>query len=48
MGHKVLAVEPFYDNILRLHKAATIERIVNKITLVQNAITNKVSFEHFI
>ena len=41
MGLRVLAVEPFYDNILRLHKAASIEKLENKITVIQNAISNK-------
>ena len=41
MGLRVLAVEPYYDSILRLHKAARIERLEDKITLVQNAISNK-------
>lgn len=40
-GRKVLTVEPFYDNILRIHKAAKTEGIENKITLVQNALSNK-------
>ena len=41
MGHQVLAVEPFHDNILRLHKSAYIENVFNKIVLIQNAISNK-------
>lgn len=41
MGLRVLTVEPFYDNILRLHKAARIERVEDKITLIQNALSNK-------
>lgn len=41
LGNRVLAVEPFEPNILRLHKAATIERLRHKITLIQNAISNK-------
>ncbi len=41
MGLRVLTVEPFYDNILRLHKAAHIEKLEDKITLIQNALSNK-------
>ncbi len=41
MGLRVLTVEPFYDNILRLHKASRIEKIEDKITLVQNALSDK-------
>lgn len=41
MGHTVLTVEPFYDNILRIHKAVSLENITNKIILIQNAISNK-------
>ncbi len=41
MGRQVLTVEPFYDNIVRLHKAATEEKIQNKIKLVKNALSNK-------
>ena len=38
---KVLTVEPFYDNILRLHKAARMENIQHRITLIQNAISDR-------
>lgn len=41
MGLRVLTVEPFYDNILRLHKAARLEKLESKITVIQNAISNK-------
>ena len=41
MGHKVLTVEPFYDNILRIHKASQLAKLGDKITLVQNALSNK-------
>jgi FkbM family methyltransferase len=41
MGRKVLTVEPFYDNIKRIHKAAVSENIGSNIKLVRNAITNK-------
>ena len=41
LGHHVVTVEPFIDNIYRLHKAAQAESIQNKITLIQNAVSNK-------
>jgi len=41
MGRDVLTVEPFFDNIIRIHKAATQENIQNKITLLKNALSNK-------
>jgi FkbM family methyltransferase len=41
MGRDVVTVEPFYDNIIRIHKAATQENIQNKITLLKNALSNK-------
>ena len=41
MGRDVLTVEPFYDNVIRIHKAATQENIQNKITLLKNALSNK-------
>jgi len=41
LGHKVLAVEPFYDNILRIHKSSYMEKIHNNIVLIQNAISDK-------
>lgn len=41
MNRQVLAVEPFEPNNLRVHKAAHLENIQNKITLIQNAISNK-------
>jgi len=36
-----VAVEPFHENILRLHKASHLEKTFNKITLIKNAISNK-------
>jgi FkbM family methyltransferase len=41
LGSHVIAVEPFHENILRIHKAASINRLHSKITLVANAISNK-------
>lgn len=41
MGRKVVTVEPFYDNILRIHKASILEGFQKNITLIKNAIGNK-------
>ncbi len=41
LGKDVVAVEPFHDNILRIHKAAKTENITDKITLIKNGISNK-------
>ena len=41
MGRKVLSVEPFYENVLRIHKAAVMEGLENNILLIQNAVSNK-------
>jgi len=41
MGRKVVTVEPFYDNILRIHKAAFLEKTFKNIILIKNAISNK-------
>ena len=41
MGRKVLSVEPFHDNIIRIHKAVVKEGLENNIVLIQNAISNK-------
>jgi FkbM family methyltransferase len=41
MGRDVLTVEPFHDNVIRIHKAATLENTQNKITLLKNALSNK-------
>ena len=36
-----MTVEPFIDNIYRIHKAAIKENLQSNITLVQNAISDK-------
>ncbi len=36
-----MTVEPFHDNIIRIHKASTIEKTQKKITLIKNALSNK-------
>jgi FkbM family methyltransferase len=41
MGHNVIAVEPFYDNILRIHKAVKEQNLQHRVTLIANAISNK-------
>ncbi|CAF0856828.1 unnamed protein product [Brachionus calyciflorus] len=41
MEREVLAVEPFHDNILRIHKASQLENTTKKITLVKNGLSNK-------
>ena len=40
-GRKVITVEPFHDNILRLHKASTTDKTQSRITLIKNALSNK-------
>jgi FkbM family methyltransferase len=40
-GTKVLAVEPFYDNQIRLNKAAILSGTSDRITLITNALSNK-------
>ena len=41
MNRKVVTVEPFHDNILRIHKAAFLEKTFKNIILIKNAISNK-------
>ncbi|CAF0835153.1 unnamed protein product [Brachionus calyciflorus] len=41
MGRDVVCVEPFYENILRIHKAAFSENLSSRITLIKNALSNK-------
>jgi FkbM family methyltransferase len=41
MSRHVVSVEPFYDNIVRLHKAASLEKVQKKITLFANALSDK-------
>ena len=41
LGRKVVAVEPFFDNLLRIHKAASIEGTSDQITLVYMAVSNR-------
>ena len=41
LDHSVVAVEPFYDNVIRIHKAASIDGLDKRITLVTNAVSDK-------
>jgi FkbM family methyltransferase len=41
LGCDVLTVEPFYDNVMRIHKVAFNESLGDKITLIKNAISNR-------
>ena len=36
-----MTVEPFFDNILRIHKAANEANLQTNITLIQNALSDK-------
>lgn len=37
----MVTIEPFYDNIIRFHKAALQENVTHRITLIRNALFNK-------
>jgi FkbM family methyltransferase len=41
MGHKVVSIEPFYENIIRIHKAAHLEKTYENIVLITNAVSNR-------
>ena len=41
LDQSVVAVEPFYDNVIRIHKAACIDGLYKRITLVTNAVSDK-------
>lgn len=41
MGHDVISVEPFHDSLMRIHKASSLENTQSRITLVQNAVSNR-------
>lgn len=41
MGRDVLAVEPFNENVLRIHKASKLQNISDRITLITNFLSNK-------
>ena len=46
LGRDVLLAEPFLPNILKIHKAAQLENLHDKMTLVRNKISNKRSYEY--
>ena len=37
----VVTVEPYYENIIRIHKAARLQSLQNRIVLIQNAVFDK-------
>ena len=41
LNRKVISIEPFYDNIIRLHKSSQIEDISNNIILITNGVSDK-------
>ena len=41
MGHSVLSVEPFSENIVRFHRSVELGHLQDRITLLQNAISNE-------
>ena len=41
LGRKVISVEPFIENIYRLHKAIRTESLQDNVILIQNAMSNK-------
>lgn len=41
MGHKVVAVEPFYPSIHRMHRAIEIEQLSEFVTVVHNAVADR-------
>ena len=41
IGRDVVSVEPFDENIFRIQKAAQLENLQNKITMIKNVITDK-------
>lgn len=41
LGSRVITIEPFYDNIIRIHKAALAENLGDRITLICNALFDK-------
>lgn len=41
MGSQVVCIEPFYDNVIRIHKAALMEKLTDRITVIQNSLYHK-------
>ena len=46
LGQQVVAVEPVLDSIQRLHHAAYIEDVTERIAVVYNGIADAVSYTH--
>ncbi len=41
LGRDVVAVEPFYDNVMRIHKSVGLANLQDRVKLVKNALFNK-------
>ena len=41
MGHRVAAIEPAYENVVRLHKGAVLNKCQHLVTLLHNAVSRK-------
>ena len=41
MGHRVVALEPYFPSIYRLHRALQMENLSEKVTVVHNAVADK-------
>ena len=41
MGHPVVAVEPYFDSIYRLHRSLQIERLFDHVVVVHNAVAEE-------
>ena len=41
MGHKVVAVEPYFPSIYRIHRALQMEQLSDQVTVVHNAVSDK-------
>jgi FkbM family methyltransferase len=41
LGRDVVAIEPFYDNVMRIHKSVGLANLQERVTLVKNTLFNK-------
>ena len=41
LGLRVVAVEPFVDSVRRIHQAALIDQIADRVTVVNNAVADR-------
>lgn len=41
LGRDVVAIEPFFDNIIRFHKAVVSENLQDRIRLITNAVSDE-------